>query len=397
MTKKKLSRTKLTLGALTVIIILLVIAFKPQPILVDIGTVSQGQMQVTINEEASTQVTDLYVLSAPISGRLLRVSLNPGDNVIKDKTVVAHMLSSPLGGKNTTQGQAKMQAAEASVLAAKATLVQARADKNLAQQQANRREKQFKLGTLSAIDNENAQQNSINMNTALITAKALLEIRQAELAVLTSELIDNHNENIENDMMELIAPISGKILGVVEESEKVLVAGAPILEIGDVNNGLEVIVELLSSDAVQINAGQKVLVTNWGGEETLQGVVSRIEPLGFIKTSALGVEERRVKAIVALNKLQNTAVNLGHGYRVDVAIVVWEKSNTIKVPSSALFRENKQWAVFVVNHSKAQLRTVTVEKNNGTEASILQGLQVDERVILYPASDLVNGAAVAQR
>ena len=198
-------------------------------------------------------------------------------------------------------------------------------------------------------------------------------------------------------MMELIAPISGKILGVVEESEKVLVAGAPILEIGDVNNGLEVIVELLSSDAVQINAGQKVLVTNWGGEETLQGVVSRIEPLGFIKTSALGVEERRVKAIVALNKLQNTAVNLGHGYRVDVAIVVWEKSNTIKVPSSALFRENKQWAVFVVNHSKAQLRTVTVEKNNGTEASILQGLQVDERVILYPASDLVNGAAVAQR
>ena len=138
-------------------------------------------------------------------------------------------------------------------------------------------------------------------------------------------------------------------------------------------------------------------VTNWGGSDELQGIVSRIDPLGFVKTSALGVEERRVNAIIQLQNLPQSATRLGHGFRVDVAIVIWEKDKAVKVPSSALFRENKAWAVFVVHKGKAKLRPVVVEKNNGTEASITEGLQKDDHVILYPAADLVDGVSVAQR
>ncbi|MGB1263368.1 MAG: efflux RND transporter periplasmic adaptor subunit [Cognaticolwellia sp.] len=397
MTNKKLSRATLTIGVTLFIALILIFAFWPKPTLVDIGTASTGAIQVTINEEATTRVSDLYVLSAPISGRLLRINLVAGDSVIKGETIVAQILPSPSGSTNTEQGRAALKAANAAITAANDNLKQAKSEQKLALQQAQRSSQQHRLGTVSAATNEIAQQKASNAHSVLTTAYAQLSARQADLAAINAQFIDTQYESSIADAINVYAPISGKVLKVVEESERVITAGTPIVHIGDVVNGLEVVVELLSSDAVQVKVGQQVLVNNWGGIDTLHGEIRHIEPLGFIKTSALGVEERRVKAIVKLDELPPSAANLGHGFRVDVAIVVWEKSQAIIVSSSALFREAGQWSTFVVSNNKAQLRAVTVEKNNGTQASITSGLSAQDSVILYPAAELVDGLSVAQR
>ncbi|WP_369856702.1 efflux RND transporter periplasmic adaptor subunit [Candidatus Thalassolituus haligoni] len=396
MTSKKLSRKALTIATTILVTIALVYAFWPQPTRVDIGTVSQGPMQVTINEEAHTRVTELYVLSAPVSGRLLRLELKPGAAVVQGKTLVAQLLPNPLDSHEITQGQARVQAAEAAVDAAQAALKQAENDQYLADQQARRNEQQARLGALSVADNEQTQVKADNAAAAVASAVAMLAMRRAELLNARAALAGSGGD-APFKAIDILAPISGKILRVMEENEKVVTAGVAIVEIGDVTHGLEVEVELLSRDAVQIRPGQPVQISNWGGDEIIAGVVSRIDPLGYIKTSALGVEERRVKALISLPSLPVSASGLGHGFRVDVAIVVWQKTSAVKVPSSALLRENGDWAVFVVDNGKAQLRTLRIEKNNGTEASVLQGLQVNEKVILYPAAELGDGMAVEQR
>lgn len=393
---KKISRKMLSMGAATLIVLALVYAFWPQATLVDIGKVTQGAMQVTVNEEAHTQVTELYTVSAPISGHLLRTTLKSNDVVEQQKTIVARILPSSLSNKEAKQAQAVLQAAQASIAVAQAALTQAQSQQKLAHQQAKRSTQQINVGAVSVAENEQTQQQADYADAALASAQAVLSVRRAELANAKAALIGANNTGV-NETVDVVAPISGKVLRVIEESEKTLAVGAPILEIGDIANGLEVAVELLSSDAVQVQKGQRVIISNWGSDEPLQGVISRIDPLGFIKTSALGVEERRVKAIIQLQNLPSSASNLGHGFRVDVAIVIWEKTQTIKVPASALFRENGQWTVFVVNQGKAQLRQVSIENNNGTEASVLKGLQLDERVILYPTAVLSDGLAVVQR
>ena len=167
------------------------------------------------------------------------------------------------------------------------------------------------------------------------------------------------------------------------------------------NNDLEVISELLSTDAVKVSAGDKVNIVNWGKTVPLTGVVERIDPFGYTKYSALGVEEQRVHAIIKLDKAtQETnpeAMTLGHGFRVEVQIVIWEDNNTLIVRASALFRKNNQWAVFVVENDTATLRQIKIARNNGIQASVIEGLTVDDRVVLYPASELEDGAQVASR
>jgi len=364
---------------------------------VDIGVVTQGPMLVTINEEAYTRAAEYYVVSAPISGRLLRVILKPGDIVLQGKTVVAHILPIPLSRREVEQKQATIQAAEASVAVAQSALKQAESDKQLANQQAQRADRLLELDNLSTADYEEAQHKAKNTIAAHAGAESALAMRRSELSNAQAALIGQKTQPASAETIAIMAPTTGQVLRVIEENETVLVAGAPILELADLTHDLKIAVELLSSDALKIHKGQRVIVDNWGGSEQLRGVVSRIDPRGFIKTSALGVEDRRVNAIVQLHDLPVSATGLGHGFRVDVAIVVWNKDDAIKVSTSALFRDNGEWAVFIVDSGKARLRQITVEKNNGTEASIESGIFVDERVILYPAAELADGMSVAQR
>lgn len=190
---------------------------------------------------------------------------------------------------------------------------------------------------------------------------------------------------------------TGRILRIMQQSETTLPAGAPIMEIGNISNDLEVVVELLSTDAVQVRAGDRVIIDDWGGPATLAGVVERVDPFGIAKFSALGIAEQRVSAIIRLAGPPEDHSGLGHGFRVKARIVVWEDADTLTLPASALFRSGKDWAVFRVEDSKARLRTVTIGRNNGIEAQVLDGLDPGDRVVLFPSSGLTDGVRVAQR
>ncbi|WP_334065661.1 efflux RND transporter periplasmic adaptor subunit [Alteromonas genovensis] len=397
MAKENLSRKITTIIVLIVIGALISVVVWPKPELVDVGKVLRGPMQVTINEEGYTQVDNLYVLTTPLSGQLVRVSLKPGDWVEQGKTVVAQILPSPLGSSSTAHGRAALVAAKASVESAKAALDKAKSDEKVAIRQLQRSEQQIQTKSVSEAIHEEAQLKVVSARAAAINAETILAIRESEYSNLQAAFLGASENSNHYKAIDLFAPISGQILRIREENERVLPSGAPILEIGNLADDLEVNVELLSYDAVKVQKGQRVLIENWGGDETLRGTVSRIEPLGFIKTSALGVEERRVNVVIKLRGLPLSASRLGHGFRVDVAIVVWESDDVTKVPSSALFRKDGQWAVFVMNKDRAELRKVTVERNNGTEASISKGLRDGTSVILYPSVDISDGSGVAKR
>lgn len=393
---KKISRKTLTLGVAIVVVAAFTFAFWPKPVLVDIGQVTSGSMQLTIDEEGYTRVTEQYQVSAPINGHMLRVELEPGDLVEQGITVVARMLPNPLSVKESLQAAAAVQVALSTVEAAKATLQQAESAMILASHRAQRA-KLMPKGTVSDDENEQLQQNLESGKASVASAKSMLNVRLAELEnarALQLGSLDKYN-NIE--VVEVKSPISGKVLNVIEKSDKVLLAGAPIMLLGDFNDGIEIVVELLSSDAVSATKNQDVIIKNWQGNRSVTGSIVRIEPRGFIKTSALGVEERRVNVIVKLHDISDIPVNLGHGFRVDVSVVLWQSDQATLVPSSALFRDNGEWSVFTVENGTAKLRKISIEKNNGTHASVLDGLVKGDQVILYPSAELIDGKRVARR
>lgn len=256
---------------------------------------------------------------------------------------------------------------------------------------------------------DSAIRNARASSAALDTARAAIAMREAELAnararlISFNELPDRQTELTENaNTIPLTAPISGHVLQILQKSETTLAAGTPVMEIGDTAKDLEVIVELLSTDAVQVAAGNRVIIDNWGGSQPLEGRVERVEPWGYTKYSALGVEEQRVRGIIRFISEEPERRKLGHGYRVEARIVLWETDAALTAPASALFRDgevrdSEQWAVFVVENNRARLRQVQVAHNNGVSAHIIDGLEAGETVILYPGPDLADGSRVARR
>lgn len=402
MTTKKHSRKILTLGAAVLVGAGLVYAFWPQPALVDVVSVTRGKMVLTINEEARTRVRDTYVVSSPIAGHLLRVDAEPGDVVERGQTVVARIVpSSPpaLDARQREQARAGVESAQAALRMAQADVKAARADNTLAEANLTRATEQRDKQTISQADFEQAQ---MQRETALATfdgARAQIALRQAELANAQAVLIrvDDLESDDGDNTIEIRSPVDGRVLRVRQESEAVLLAGTAILEIGDVEQDLEIIVELLSTDAVQISPGDRVIIRGWGGVQELSGEVERIDPFAFTKFSALGVEEQRVNAIIQSGDLNRPGVKLGHGFRVEVQIVVWESDDAIIIPSGALFRHNGQWSVFGVEQDRVALKTIEVGRDNGTIASVVAGLKPDDRVVFYPAAELKDGARIAAR
>jgi HlyD family secretion protein len=197
--------------------------------------------------------------------------------------------------------------------------------------------------------------------------------------------------------VDMRAPVTGRILRVLQQSATTLQAGTPILELGDPENDLEIVVELLSSDAVKVAPGDRVIVTDWGQDSPLSGIVERVDPWGFTKYSALGVEEQRVNAVISFDSPQEARAGLGHGFRVEVQVVVWEDTNALTVPSSALFRNAGSWAVFVEEGGRVQERALSVGRDNGLRAQILEGISAGENVVLFPPAALASGDRVKRR
>ena len=405
---KAKKRSRLILTAATVLLIAgaLTAAFWPQPTMVDMGTVTRGNMQLTINEEGRTRVRNAYVVSTPVAGQLQRVSVQPGDPVVRGETIVAHMRPTnpaALDVRTREQAQAAVTAAEAALRVARADLNAALANRDLSNTELDRTQRLLERGIVSQAALDSALQTARVAQANVDTAEAAIAMREAGIANAQAQLIGFDDPRLaaamgtSDDDIPLYAPTNGRILRVIQESETSLPAGAPIMEIGNIENDLEVVVELLSTDAVQVAVGDPVIIADWGGPTELAGEVIRVDPFGFTQFSALGVEEQRVNAVIAFVSPSEDYAGLGHGFRVETQIVVWQADNTLIVPASALFRSQDTWAVFVVVNGTAQLSTVEIGPNNGVEAQVTNGLTENDRVILYPSSGLSDGMRVAER
>ncbi|MEN8933959.1 MAG: HlyD family efflux transporter periplasmic adaptor subunit [Planktotalea arctica] len=403
---KKRSRLFLTTGAVLLVAGALTAAFWPQPTLVDMGTVTRGTMQLTIDEEGRTRVRDAYIVSTPVAGQLQRVSVQPGDPVVRGETVVAHMRPTnpaALDVRTREQAQAAVTAAQAALRVARADLNAAIASRDLAQTQLSRTEQLVERGISSEAALDNARQAARVALASVDTAEAAIAMREAEITNAQAQLIGFDDGGLAaamgnpSDDIPIHAPAEGRILRVIQQSETTLPAGAPIMEIGNIENDLEVVVELLSTDAVQVAVDDLVIIADWGGPTELAGKVTRVDPFGITQFSALGVEEQRVNAVIAFASPSSDYAGLGHGFRVEAQIVVWQAEDTLIVPASALFRNQGDWAVFVVGDGTAQLRTIEIGPNNGIQAQVTNGLIEGESVILYPSSGLSAGMDVAER
>lgn len=404
--RRSRSRWLLIAAAVLLIAAALAAAFWPRPVLVDLGAVTQGPMMLTIDEEGRTQVSEPYMVSTPVAGRLQRVEVSPGDTVVRGETVVAHMLPTnpaALDIRTREQARAAVTAAEAAVRMAQADLNAAIATRDVAESELARTRQLAASDLVSEAALDRAEGNYRIAITTVDTAAAAIAIREADLANAQSQLLGFEDPQLaeaigaETADIPLYAPADGRILRILQQSETTLPAGTPVMEIGDVANDLEVVVDLISSDAVRVGLGDAVIIDDWGGETALSGVVARIDPFAITKVSALGVEEQRVPVTVALTSPAAERMGLGHGYRVEARIVVWQEAEAVQVPASALFRAGEGWAVFVDRDGVAATQPVTLGPNNGQSAQVLSGLDPGDQVILYPSAAISDGIQIAKR
>ena len=410
---KKQTRSIVTILAASAIVAALAYAFWPRPIDVDMDTAKRGSMRLTIDEEGQTRVRNAYVVSSPVAGRLMRIEAEPGDAVIRNETVIAHMRPAnpaALDIRTREQARAAVLAAEAALRVARADLNKAMADLDFARSEMDRSKTLAGKGTASQATLDRNRRALRTASATRDTADAAISIREAELANARAQLLrydgTESNQTVSADALAamvresdipLKAPASGRILRVMQKSETTLPVGTPIMEIGDIDQDLEVTVDLLSTDAVQVSPGDAVLIDDWGGETPLRGTVERIDPWGFEKYSSLGVEEQRVKTVIRFTSPREERARLGHGYRVALSIIIWQAEDTLLIPSNALFRDGDTWAVFRVEDGRAQKTSVSVGKNNGLTAQILDGLGEGDSIILYPSSGIASGLRVTQR
>jgi len=380
----------------------LVYAFWPRPVFVDMTRVARGPMMVTVDEEGETRVRDVFVLSAPVDGRVLRIDSEVGDRVNANDSVVARIEPIDptfLDVRTEAQARAAVRAAEAARAMAAADVERAAADLAFATAELERAERLRKAGTIAQRALDEARRVYQTQKAARDTAKAAEKMRKSELDRAKAQLLSPHDPKLREatcDCVDVRAPVDGRILRIFQKSEGVVRAGAPLVEIGDPAK-LEIVADLLSADAVKVEPGQRVLIEEWGGAGALEGRVRLVEPYGFTKISALGIEEQRVNVLIDIVEPLAKWQRLGHGYRVEIRVVLWSAKDVLKAPLTALFRERGDWSVFVESGGRAQLRAVRIGRQNGLEAEIAEGLNAGERIVLHPGNRVEDGVRIAQR
>ena len=373
-------------------------ALREQPSLVDVATIGEEPMHVAIREEGITRVREVYTVSTVVGGHLTRMVLEEGDSVKAHETVVAsiHPLDPPLIDKRTeAELLAARDAARSAVGIAEIELQRSETALRLAEDDLDRALKLFKPGVISAAALQRVSNEVELQRGAVDAAKATIGFRRAELASAEARLLqpDPLDPTGGNCCVNLLAPVDGTVLAVFAKSEQAVVPGMKIAEIGD-TGALEIAVDLLSADAVRISAGTKATITDWGGDYPLSAVVRRIDPAGFTKVSALGIEEQRVNVVLDLDKPER---RLGHGYRVFAEMTVWECAKCLQVPIAALFRDGNKWHVFVMQSDRLRETAIAVGHMNDDTAEVLGGVAAGDAVVLYPSDTLDDGALVARR
>jgi HlyD family secretion protein len=384
------------IAAVLIVAGILAVALWPEAIEVDVVRVARGPMQVTIDEEGETRVRERFVVSAPVSGRLQRIELEPGDTVVRGKTLVARLIPAApplLDPRASAELAAAVEAARAAVGEARAERERAAAALTRAQSSLRRQQQLADAGLSSREDLEVAETTLRSAEEALRAAEFAVARAERELQAARARLAPS---TAGGRPVDVIAPVSGVVLKRLRESEIVVPAGDPLLEIGDPAN-LEIVADLLSTDAVRVSGGDPVLIDQWGGNHPLNGRVRRVEPSGFMKVSALGVEEQRVNVIIDLADGDGAARQLGDGYRVEVRVVTWREEAALKVPIGALFRRGEQWAAFVIDNDVAHLQIVQLGPRNDSEGQITGGLVEGQIVVLHPPDTLQDGMRVKIR
>jgi len=380
----------------------LILAMMPKPVMVDVAIIERGPLVVTISDDGRTRIRERYVVSAPLSGRLVRINLDPGDSVVAKETLLTTIEPTDpalLDPRAASLAKARVKAAETRVNLAAPKLESAKENMEL---QSRELERQEKLAKSSASTEQMLDQQSVAYQLAtndFSTAKFELEISQFELEQAKAALLhtDSESETSPSEWaFSMNSPISGQVLRVFQESSTIVNAGEKILELGD-PNVLEIEVDVLSTDAVKIRPSARVILREWGGDETLAARVRRVEPSAFTKISALGIEEQRVNVIIDFVDLPADRPSLGDGFRVEADIVHWETDDVLIVPTGALFRESGEWAVFVIRESRAELRHVVLGHRNDDEAEVLEGLEESDSVILYPGDRIESGTLIGDR
>ncbi len=371
----------------------LVYALVPDAIEVDVATATRGPLMVTVDEDGETRARDRFVVSAPVAGRVARIDLREGDQVVADQEV-ARIWTLPLSAREREEQMARIVAAEA--LAREAEERVRRAETDYAQARRDR-ERVEQLERRGMVSRQEAEQAMVGERTQ---ANALEEARfhersaaaDAEAARAARLALAEHQSGAEG-AVRLRAPAAGRVLRIPERSERVVQAGTPLLVLGDPTR-LEIVIDVLSTEAVKIEPGMEVLLDGWGGEQTLHARVRVVEPFAFTKVSALGVEEQRVNVIA---DFVDPPGRLADAYRVDARIVVWSKEDVLTVPASAVFRRGEDMSVFVVERGRARRRDVTVGQRNPTSVEIVDGLRGGEVVIRHPPNAVDDGTRVHPR
>lgn len=388
---KSLFRPRVLLGVL-VVGALVALALWPETMTVSTVTVERGPLMVTVDEDGRTRVRDRFVVTSPVAGEVMRITLQPGDRVERGRTVLAVVRPAPpvpLDARTRAELEAGLRAAEAALGRVTAEERRAQTALDLIEQRLRRAETLAQAGAL-ATETLEAQQSDQRAAVdavraagfAVAQARQEVEGIQARLGAATA--------GASGRASSIVAPVDGVVLTRHVESQRVVGPAEPLLEIGD-PSAIEVVADLLSVDAVRVRPGTRVLVDQWGGDRTLEGRVRRVEPSGFTKISALGVEEQRVNVIIDVDDPPDV---LGDGFRVEARIVIWEEASVLQLPLSTLFRVGADWAVYAVEGDRAVLRRVTIGQRGATHAQILEGVDEGVRLVAYPPDALTDGARV---
>jgi HlyD family secretion protein len=396
----RLIKRALIASGLGVICLAIVLAMWPAAVAVEVAKLNNGPLLVTVDEEGKTRIKDVYTVSAPITGKLVRLSLDAGDNVQKDVTTVAIIepMAPPfLDVRTTRELEAQVAAAKAAVALAEAEVNQASAELEFAESEFKRAHELMRSKIIAARTLERARVDVDTRRAVLVRAKSNLEVRKRELESAQARLIGPGDawtgETPTGCCVTVRAPVSGRVLRLIQESERVVVAGTPLVEIGDPGD-LELVVELLSADAVKVREGATASVEGWGGAP-LAAKVTRVEPAGFTKVSALGIEEQRVRTILQLQTVGDSADRLGHEFHVFVKINVYESRDALGVPISAIFRNRDRWFVYTVQRGRARAVPIDIGERNAEYAEVLTGLTEGATVILHPSDRIADGVKVA--
>jgi HlyD family secretion protein len=376
-------RWAILIGA--VLFLSLVFAFWPEAVPVDLGKVSRDQMAVGVTDDGVTQAEEYYVVSAPVTGYLSRIELEPGDKIAPGSLItrMTGRPSTPLDARSMQELRASLAAARAAEASAGATLGQTRRD-------LARSVELSKEGFVARAQVEEER-------TRVATGQASQQQSRAEVSRIRALLAQPTGSGSGRPVL-VRAPSGGSVLTVINESEGVIAEGTPLMTIGDPSQ-IEVVVDLLSREAVRVKPGDRVEITQWGGPKPIPARVKRIEPFGRLKISALGIEEQRVNVIIEFDaEAAKQAARLGHGYQIDATIILWHSKDALRVPIGALFRGDEGgWQVFVAKGGSTELRTVKIGHINDEFAEVLDGLAQDDAVVLNPGNALQGGMRIAPR